>query len=95
MQALDAPLADDGRERAGVCLTNALTGWEPRTTNPLPFLVRFFRMAERRIAEKTGRGVVCFISNYSCGARPDAPDGDLTSSSATATTAIAPDPGRR
>ena len=27
--------------------------------------VRFFRMAERRIAEQTGRGVVCFISNYS------------------------------
>ena len=27
--------------------------------------VRFFRMAERRIAEKTGRGMVCFISNYS------------------------------
>ena len=27
--------------------------------------VRFFRMAERRIAEKTGLGVVCFISNYS------------------------------
>ena len=27
--------------------------------------VRFFRMAERRIAEKTGCGVVCFISNYS------------------------------
>ena len=27
--------------------------------------VRFFRMAERRIAEKTGRGVVSFISNYS------------------------------
>jgi hypothetical protein len=27
--------------------------------------VRFYRMAERRIAEKTGRGVVCFISNYS------------------------------
>ena len=26
--------------------------------------VRFFRMAERRIA-KTGQGVVCFISNYS------------------------------
>ena len=128
MQALDAPLADDGSERAGVFLTNALTGWEPRTTKPLPFpeleeerdradrvkqdtpilvilgnppyngfagmavdeerelseayrtttrvrrpegqglndpYVRFFRMAERRIAEKTGRGVVCFISNYS------------------------------
>ena len=25
----------------------------------------FFRMAERRIAEKTGQGVICFISNYS------------------------------
>ena len=128
MQNLDAPLADDGTERAGVFLTNALNGWEPRTNKPLPFLeleeerdraervkqdtpilvilgnppyngfagmavdeerelseayrstthvrrpegqglndlyVRFFRMAERRIAEKTGRGVVCFISNYS------------------------------
>ena len=128
MQDLDAPLADDGNERAGVFLTNALTGWEPHTTKPLPFpeleeerdraervkqespilvilgnppyngfagmavdeerelseayrttkrvrrpegqglndlYVRFFRMAERRIAEKTGRGVVCFISNYS------------------------------
>ena len=128
MQGLDAPLADDGAESAGVFLTNALTGWEPRTTKPLPLpeleeerdraervkqetpilvilgnppyngfagmavdeerelseayrttrrvrrpegqglndlYVRFFRMAERRIAEKTGRGVVCFISNYS------------------------------
>src|SRR5271157_703187 len=27
--------------------------------------VRFFRVAERRIAEGTGRGVVCFISNHS------------------------------
>jgi hypothetical protein len=27
--------------------------------------VRFFRMAERRIVEGTGRGIVCFISNYS------------------------------
>ena len=128
VQGLDAPLADDGRERAGVYLTNALTGWEPRTSKPLPFpeleeerdraervkretpvliilgnppyngfagmaveeerelseayrvtrrvhrpegqglndpYVRFFRMAERRIAEQTGRGVVCFVSNYS------------------------------
>ena len=128
MQALDAPLAEDGTERAGVFLTNALTGWEPTVQKPLPFpeleeerdradrvkqdkpvlvvlgnppyngfagmaveeerelseayrtarrvrrpegrglndlYVRFFRMAERRIAEKTGRGVVCFISNYS------------------------------
>ncbi len=27
--------------------------------------VRFFRMAERQIAERSGRGVVCLISNYS------------------------------
>ena len=128
LQDLGAPLADDETERAGVFLTNALTGWEPRTTKPLPFpeleeerdraervkqetpilvilgnppyngfagmavdeerelsqayrstkrvrrpegqglndlYVRFFRMAERRIADKTGQGVVCFISNYS------------------------------
>ena len=128
MQDLDAPLADDGTERAGVYLTNALTGWEARKHNPLPFpeleeerqhagrvkretpilvilgnppyngfagvavdeerelsdayrttkrvrrpegqglndpYIRFFRMAERRIAETTNRGVVCFISNYS------------------------------
>ena len=37
MQGLDAPLADDDTERAGVFLTNALTGWEPRTNKPLPF----------------------------------------------------------
>ncbi len=128
MQALDAPLAEDGAERAGIFLTNALTGWEPQAQKPLPFpeleeerdraeevkqerpilvilgnppyngfagmavdeerdlsdayrttrrvrrpegqglndlYVRFFRMAERRIAEKTGQGLVCFISNYS------------------------------
>ena len=27
--------------------------------------VRFYRIAERRITERTGQGVVCFISNYS------------------------------
>lgn len=27
--------------------------------------VRFFRMAERRIAEQSGEGVICYISNYS------------------------------
>ena len=128
MQALDAPLSENETERAGVYLTNALTGWEPSVKKPLPFpeleeerdraekvkretpvlvilgnppyngfagmavgeentlstayrttkrvkrpegqglndlYVRFFRMAERRIAEKTGQGVICFISNYS------------------------------
>ena len=128
MQDLDAPMADSGTERAGIFLTNALTGWESGINRPLPFpeleeerdraeqvkrvapilailgnppyngfagmaveeeralsnayrttrlvrrpegqglndlYVRFFRMAERRIAETTGRGLVCFISNYS------------------------------
>ena len=37
MQSLDAPLSDDGEERPGVFLTNALTGWEPRVQKPLPF----------------------------------------------------------
>lgn len=27
--------------------------------------VRFYRMAEHRIAEMTGKGIICFISNYS------------------------------
>lgn len=27
--------------------------------------VRFFRIAERQIAQETGRGIVCYISNYS------------------------------
>ena len=128
LRELDAALPERGDARPAIYLTNALTGWEPRTTKPLPFsemekerdhadevkqqtpvlvilgnppyngfagmavdeerelseayrtvkhvakpeghglndlYVRFFRMAERRIAEKTGRGVVCFISNYS------------------------------
>jgi len=130
LQTLDAPLRDEGDERVGVYLTNALTGWEPPkepkthllfpeleeerdraeevkrakpilvilgnppynafagtspeeeqglvepykegfeewgiTRNTIDDLyVRFFRIAERRIAERTGRGVVCYISNHS------------------------------
>jgi hypothetical protein len=131
LHRLGAPFDDDSNERAGVYLTNALTGWEPPTEpkqhllftemeeerdkaqavkqhapilvilgNP-PYngfagaamdeerdlvtayravkkvappqgqglndlYVRFFRMAERRITEGVeGRGIVCFISNYS------------------------------
>jgi predicted helicase len=121
-------LQDDRRERAGVYLTNSLTGWDesPKTKLPFPefeeersradrvkktakilvvlgnppynglagvaigeerelsnayrttkrapapqgqglneLYVRFFRMAERRIAEISKQGVVCYISNYS------------------------------
>jgi SAM-dependent methyltransferase len=132
LETLGAPLSDriEPPERAGVYLTNALTGWEPlkeaqkkiafpgfdderdaagkvkqekpilvilgnppyngfagiamdeerdlsnayRTVNKVAapqgqglndIYVRFFRMAERRIVEKSGRGIVCFISNYS------------------------------
>jgi hypothetical protein len=127
---LHAPLS--GGQRAGVYLTNALTGWEaatgPQTALMFPELarereaaeqvkqrqpilvilgnppysgfagvavdeerslsqayrttrnpalptptgqglndlyVRFYRMAERQIVERTQRGIVCFISNYS------------------------------
>jgi hypothetical protein len=134
LQRANAPLTDEKagkRERAGVYLTNALTGWEPpdKQKARLPFAefeeereeadavkrdkpilvvlgnppynafagvspteedglvepykeglikewgikkfnlddlyIRFFRLAERRIAEKSHRGVVCFISNFS------------------------------
>jgi len=130
LQHHGAPLSDKKKERAGVYLTNALTGWEPpKAPKKLPFVeleeerdaadhvkrdtpilvilgnppyngfagiarveeerdlslaykttkrapapqgqglnelyVRFYRMAERRIVEKTGQGIVCFISNYS------------------------------
>ena len=37
MQELDAPLSEDGDERPGVFLTNALTGWEPTIQEKLPF----------------------------------------------------------
>jgi hypothetical protein len=138
LQNLGVPLLEAPYERAGVYLTNALTGWEPldpekekafqamltgfpqlleeqadarRVKQEVPILVilgnppynafagtattneekdsvapykiglvkkwgikkfnlddlyvRFFRMAERRIAEQTGRGVLCLISNFS------------------------------
>ena len=39
--------------------------WGIKKYNLDDLYVRFFRLAERRIAEKTGRGIVCFISNHS------------------------------
>lgn len=39
--------------------------WGIKKFNLDDLYVRFFRLAERRIAEFTGRGVVCFISNAS------------------------------
>jgi hypothetical protein len=131
LQSLGVPLDDSKAERAGIFLTNSLTGWDFAGDNPhlaqwpelaaeakgagivkkeKPILVilgnppynayagispaeeqglvepykegllsdwglrkfnlddlyvRFFRIAERRIAEQTGQGIVCFISNFS------------------------------
>jgi hypothetical protein len=131
LDQIGAPLSDKGSERAGVYLTNSLTGWEPpkgakkqlmfpefaeerdaaeKVKRESPILVvignppynafagvspdeeqglvepykeglvkewkikkfnlddlyiRFFRLAEHRIADMTGRGIVCFISNFS------------------------------
>ncbi|MBI5383713.1 MAG: N-6 DNA methylase [Verrucomicrobia bacterium] len=38
---------------------------EPQGQGLNDLYVRFYRMAERQIAEKMGEGIVCFISNYS------------------------------
>ncbi len=132
LESLGAPLAETSDDRAGIYLTNALTGWEPPKERPKQLLlmpelgqerdaanrvkqqkkilvilgnppyngfagvspeeendlvkpykeglvstwgikkfnlddlyVRFFRLAEKRIAEHSTVGVVSFISNFS------------------------------
>jgi hypothetical protein len=45
-------------------------GWGIKKFNLDDLYIRFFRLAERRIAEMTGRGVVSFISNHSWIAEP-------------------------
>lgn len=61
-----AGIADNAEERA---LTNEYRKVKkvaaPQGQGLNELYVRFFRMAERRIAEKTGEGVISFISNYS------------------------------
>ncbi len=42
-----------------------ISEWGIKKFNLDDLYVRFFRLAERRIAEQTGQGVVCFISNFS------------------------------
>ncbi|MBN1887423.1 MAG: N-6 DNA methylase [Thermoflexales bacterium] len=39
--------------------------WGIKKFNLDDLYIRFFRLAERRIAEMTGKGVVCYISNFS------------------------------
>lgn len=43
----------------------AKTTKQPQGQGLNDLYVRFFRMAERRIVDQTGEGIVCFISNYS------------------------------
>ncbi len=45
--------------------SKAKQGPQPQGQGLNELYVRFFRMAERQIVERTGHGVVCFISNYS------------------------------
>lgn len=44
--------------------------WGIKKFNLDDLYVRFFRLAERRIAEKTGKGVICYVSNFSYLADP-------------------------
>ncbi len=42
-----------------------ISEWGIKKFNLDDLYVRFFRLAERRIVHKTGKGVVCYISNFS------------------------------
>lgn len=55
--------------KEGLTAPTAQGGWGIKKFNLDDPYVRFFRIAERRIA-KTGKGVVCFISNYSWTSEP-------------------------
>lgn len=46
------------------------TKWGVRKFNLDDLFVRFFRLAERKIAEQTGRGIVCYVSSASYAADP-------------------------
>jgi hypothetical protein len=39
--------------------------WGIKKYNLDDYYIRFFRIAEKRIADQTGQGAICFISNYS------------------------------
>jgi hypothetical protein len=51
--------------KAGLNKPAASGGWGIKKFNLDDLYVRFFRLAERRIAEMSGKGVVSFISNFS------------------------------
>jgi hypothetical protein len=43
----------------------SLGGWDIRKFNLDDLYVRFFRLAERRLTEKSNKGIISYISNYS------------------------------
>ena len=47
------------------------TEWDIKSFNLDELYVRFFRLAERRIAERTGKGIICYISNFSYLSSPE------------------------
>ncbi len=51
--------------KKGLNTPTSAGGWGIKKFNLDDLYVRFFRVAERRIAEMTGKGVVSFISNFS------------------------------
>jgi hypothetical protein len=51
--------------KKGLSTPPAAGGWGIKKFNLDDLYIRFFRLAERRIAEMTGRGIVSFISNFS------------------------------
>lgn len=51
--------------KKGLNTPTSAGGWGIKKFNLDDLYVRFFRLAERRIAEMTGKGVVSFISNHS------------------------------
>ena len=44
--------------------------WRIKKFNLDDLYVRFFRLAERRIVERSGRGIICYISNFSFLSQP-------------------------
>jgi hypothetical protein len=42
-----------------------ISKWGIKKFNLDDLYIRFFRLAERRLAEKTGEGVMCYVSNFS------------------------------
>ena len=63
MQDLDAPLADDRTERVGVYLTNALTGWEPRTDKPALLFPELEEERDRAERVKQERPILVVLGN--------------------------------